>query len=103
MSKEINNKVEGIYLLTSMQEGMLFYKNLNEKDTSYFIQSVLNLKGIVDVKNIQEAIDLLAVKHDALRTAFLYKKVVKPRQVVMTERKLENQYIDLSNVQDINT
>ncbi|EPR07806.1 non-ribosomal peptide synthase/polyketide synthase [Ruminiclostridium papyrosolvens] len=103
MSKEINNKVEGIYLLTSMQEGMLFYKNLNEKDTSYFIQSVLNLKGVIDIKNIQEAIDLLAVKHDALRTAFLYKKVVKPRQVVMTERKLENQYIDLSNVQDRNT
>ncbi len=100
MSKEINNKVEGIYLLTSMQEGMLFYKNLNEQDTSYFIQSVLNLKGIIDIKNIQEAIDLLAVKHDALRTAFLYKKVVKPRQVVMTERKLENQYIDLSNIQD---
>ena len=39
MRKEISNQVEGIYSLTSMQEGMLFYKNLDDKSTSYVIQS----------------------------------------------------------------
>ncbi|HAB59227.1 MAG TPA: hypothetical protein DCE48_00660, partial [Lachnospiraceae bacterium] len=96
MRKEISNQVEGIYSLTSMQEGMLFYKNLDDKSTSYVIQSVLLVAGNLDYEKLNEAIALLAVKHDALRATFLYKKVVKPRFVILAERKLETQYIDLS-------
>lgn len=96
MKKEISNQVEGIYSLTSMQEGMLFYKNLDEKSTSYVIQSVLFVAGNLDYEKLNEAISLLAVKHDALRATFLYKKVVKPRFVILAERNLETQFIDLS-------
>ena len=94
MSK-INNQVQAVYNLTPLQQGMLYQKILDDKSTINFLQYTLQLHGRLDENRAQEALRLVAAKHDALRTLILYRKVEKPRQVVLKERNPELRTVDL--------
>jgi len=82
------SNVEKIYGLTSMQEGMLYRKILNKGSTEYIIQSVFEYKGALDIEIARSSLDLLSLKHEVLRTAFLVTEV-KPLQVILRDRRIE--------------
>ena len=88
-SKKINSKIENIYELSSMQEGMLYHKLLDEKHDSYFVQNVLVLNSHLDQTNIRASLKLLAEKYEALRTMVFYRKAQKPRLIVLKDREIE--------------
>ncbi|XLS27833.1 amino acid adenylation domain-containing protein [Flavobacteriaceae bacterium M23B6Z8] len=86
MSKKENN-IEKIYLLTPMQEGMLFH-TLNDKSHAYFTQLCYSTKGQLDLDIFSDSLDILSKRHDVFRTAFVYGKTEKPIQVVLKNRKI---------------
>ncbi|WP_240480125.1 non-ribosomal peptide synthetase, partial [Paenibacillus fonticola] len=89
-------EISGIYSLTPMQEGMLYHKLADEQSTGYVLQFKLRMKGKLQVVKVRESLSLLAMKHDVLRTVFFYNKVSKPWQIVLREREIECNVIDLS-------
>jgi amino acid adenylation domain-containing protein/FkbM family methyltransferase len=97
MSKKENN-IEKIYLLTPMQEGMLFH-TLNDKSHAYFTQLCYSTRGKLDLDVFSKSLDLLSKRHDVLRTAFVYGKTEKPIQVVLKNRKID---LTVKDVTDLN-
>ncbi|WP_432407298.1 amino acid adenylation domain-containing protein [Wukongibacter sp. M2B1] len=89
MKSKLNKKIEDIYSLTPMQEGMLYHRLIDGASTSNFSQSNITLRGEVNIDSVKEAIQLLADKYEILRTSIFHTKVTVPRQLVFRERGIE--------------
>ena len=79
-----------------MQEGMLFH-SIYEDSYAYFEQMDLEIDGRLDPVALEKAMNLQIIRHDILRTFFVYDQVEYPRQVVLTERPVKVQAFDLRN------
>ena len=90
-------RIQNIYSLTPLQEGMLFHHLSSPESSEYVLQDYYNVNAELDTGLIESALELLAMKHDVLRTAILYEKLKEPKQVVHRERKIEFIAIDLSS------
>ena len=88
--------IQDIYTLTPLQEGLLYHHMLQPTSTHYITQRTYTIMSEMVEENLIKALELLSLKHDALRTAIRYKKIKDPRQVVFKERKPEFERIDLS-------
>ena len=93
-------KVDNIYPLTPMQEGMLFHSLLDEGSESYFEQMRFTIKGLIDPAILEQSLNALIERHDILRTVFLLEKVQKPRQIVLRERKTKVQVLDITHLSE---
>ncbi len=90
------NNIEKIYSLTPMQEGMLYHKQLDEQSTGYVLQARIHITGKLKIEKVKESLVLLAEKYDVLRTVIVFsKKSNKPLQVVLNDRKIECNVIEL--------
>nr|MDH3091534.1 condensation domain-containing protein [Bacillus velezensis] len=78
---------------------MLYEKLLDESSTKYVVQQTLRLTE-VDVEKMHKAFESLATQHDILRTKICYRGVSVPRQVVLKERNLEFNYMEVDNESD---
>ncbi|WP_303838809.1 condensation domain-containing protein, partial [Ruminococcus flavefaciens] len=97
---KVNSKIENIYSLTPLQEGLLFHYLMESDSSAYVIQNVFNVYNVLDFEHIKQALSLLTTKYQALRTMFVYEKVKAPCQVVLKERAAECEYVDLSGAED---
>ena len=95
MSKQ---KIQKVYPLTPMQEGMLYHAMLDPNSSSYFTQLELGIRGAFDISLFEESINELIRTYDILRTAFVYQQLQKPRQVVLAERHADVYREDLSHL-----
>ncbi len=77
--------VEDIYPLTPMQELMLLGARGRIRDDLLFNQSCLVLDGVLDADAFRHAWQCLTDRHAALRTAFLWKGLKRPMQVVRAQ------------------
>lgn len=86
--------VEDIYALTPMQQGMLFHALYANQSGMYLEQKSCTLVGSLNatafVRAWQEVID----RHTALRSAFLWKGLDKPLQVVRKQASLVHEFSD---------
>jgi amino acid adenylation domain-containing protein len=89
-------EIDKVYSLTPMQEGMLFQTILDEKKSAYLEQTILEIEGTLDVSFLENSLNAIVNRYDVFRTIFSYKKVQKPRQIVLKERRTTIQYVDLS-------
>ena len=97
MSNIVQKDIEKIYSLSPLQEGMLYLKENAPDSTQYVIQNVLKISGKhITPEVISQAFDLLACKHDILRTVIFYKGQKKPVQVVLKNKTIDKKIIDLS-------
>ncbi|MBQ5565223.1 MAG: hypothetical protein IIT42_00025 [Clostridia bacterium] len=87
--KEKSQKIQDIYSLTPLQEGMLYHYNSQPDSTGYILQSVYDIDFELHEDMLGNAIKLLAARYDVLRTTILYEKVKTPRQVVLKEKPVE--------------
>lgn len=92
-----SEKLEAIYPLTAMQQGMLFHKMENPDSSNYFLQNAFALNKKLDNIALEKSLLQLANKHTVLKTSFMYKEVSVPRQVISKQRKLELNFLDLTN------
>lgn len=90
MSKQqLNKNIEKIYPLSPLQEGMLYHQLLDQKSGDYVVQTTLKINGDFSVDLAKESIQLLAAKHDVLRTIIPLNRFKKPVQIVLREKEIE--------------
>ncbi|MCP4151570.1 MAG: hypothetical protein GY757_27755, partial [bacterium] len=111
-------KINNIYNLSPMQEGMLFIYLYEPESPAYRVQLNYELKGDVDVELFRTSCERLIDKHEIFRTTLVHDEMDRPRQVVLktstageipwkefqyqdTTRPGEG-YGDIGNINDIN-
>ncbi|HEU4963916.1 MAG TPA: non-ribosomal peptide synthase/polyketide synthase [Bacilli bacterium] len=83
------------YPLTPLQEGMLFHHIVDSESTGYVFQQIFTFEGDISEERFVQALNLLGMRHDALRTVFLQEKMANPKQTISTEKSLESEVFDL--------
>ncbi len=79
MSKD---KIEDIYPLSPMQEGMIFHTLYAPESRLYFQQESYSLHGALDVDALKQAWQQVVDRHAVLRTSFAWERRDKPLQIV---------------------
>ncbi|MUG94288.1 amino acid adenylation domain-containing protein [Scytonema sp. UIC 10036] len=87
-------KIEDIYPLSSMQEGMLFESLLAPNSGVYFQQAICTLTGSVDVKTFEQAWQQVVARHSIFRTAFVWESLSQPIQVVYRQVQVKVETYD---------
>ena len=93
--KVIKTEPEKIYGLTPLQEGMLFHYLQDTASTNYVIQHSYDISGQFDTETLAEALRLVALRYEVLRTSIVYKGVPEAKQVILKDRVLELRISDL--------
>ncbi|QHZ56608.1 tyrocidine non-ribosomal peptide synthetase TycB [Brevibacillus sp. NSP2.1] len=96
MSVFSKEHVQDMYVLTPMQEGMLFHALLDQEQNSHLVQMSISLQGDLDVGLFTDSLRALVERYDVFRTLFLYEKLKQPLQVVLKERPIPIEFHDLS-------
>ncbi|MEA5549589.1 amino acid adenylation domain-containing protein [Anabaena cylindrica UHCC 0172] len=95
-------KLEDIYPLSPLQEGMLFHSIYNLEDGIYFEQVTGKIIGKFDVDNFNFAWQSVVDRHPILRSAFVWDNQDMPLQIVNKSVKfsiLQKDWRDLSPIQ----
>ena len=77
------NKVEDVYPLSPMQQGMLFHSLLEREADIYFDQLACRIKGGIDAVAFRRAWEQVAERHAILRSCFVWEGVREPVQAVV--------------------
>jgi len=88
-------EIEKIYSLTPLQEGLLYHYLLDPSSTNYILQSSYSASQEMCEDRVEQALELLSLKYDVLRTVIVYEELKTPKQVVLKERSPEFESIDL--------
>ena len=73
-----NKKIEDVYPLSPLQEGMLFH-GLYEPESGLYIEQVsCDLEGDLDAGALERAWRRVVERHPVLRTSFVWKRQAKP-------------------------
>ncbi|MFO7586807.1 MAG: condensation domain-containing protein, partial [Gemmatimonadota bacterium] len=89
-----SRRIEAIYPLSPMQQGMLFHTLLEPESGAYFEQMACRLRGALDVDAFERAWKQVVARHAALRTAFAWRGSEKPVQAVAREASLPFEVLD---------
>jgi amino acid adenylation domain-containing protein/non-ribosomal peptide synthase protein (TIGR01720 family) len=90
-------KIEDVYTLSPMQAGMLYHALLEGTKDDYCSQTTCTLSGDVDIKCIEQSMNILLDRHASLRTIFLHTGFQPPIQVVRKEQNIEFTFLDIRN------
>ena len=74
--------VQDIYALAPMQEGILFHHRLTEDNDPYLLKTMVTFPNRELMDRFFDAVQQLVDRHDILRTAFIWKGLSTPAQVV---------------------
>lgn len=99
---ELGYKIEKIHPLTSMQEAMLYRKISTPDSSEYVVQMIYYTERDVDIDLMQKSLEIIANKYSILRTAIEHRLVTIPRQLILENKKLEFNFVDLSSQDDKN-
>src|SRR5438105_4390548 len=90
----MKDNIEAVYPLSPMQQGLLFHTVYAPDSGVYVGQMSCRLEGDLDVAAFERAWQGLLPRHPALRTAFVWKRVEEPRQVLHGRVPLKLQQLD---------
>ncbi|MCP5046550.1 MAG: non-ribosomal peptide synthetase, partial [bacterium] len=96
--RETYREIEDIYILSPMQEGMLFHALADSSASTYFQQTAFSLSGDLDIPLVEISLNQMLKRHDVLRTAFVHKDTPRPLQVVLKERTVDFSFRDVSHI-----
>ena len=89
-------EVAQIFGLTPMQEGMLFHSLSGAESETYFQQFGYRVQWELNTELVEACLEELMLRHEMLRTAFVMKGLEVPVQVVLNQREIPNELIDIS-------
>jgi amino acid adenylation domain-containing protein len=90
--------LEDMYELSPTQEGMLVNSLIAPESGSYIQQQILAVKGRVDLPAFEQAWQAVVERHPAFRTAFHWKGLPKPIQVVSSKVRIALQELDWAGI-----
>ncbi|MDB4991665.1 MAG: putative linear pentadecapeptide gramicidin synthetase LgrB, partial [Myxococcaceae bacterium] len=89
-------RIDGLYPLSPLQEGMLFHEVLDPSSRIYCEQLVGTLRGRLRTQDLRRAWELLAERHTILRTVFHWRTEGRPLQLVQPRAQVEWRELELS-------
>lgn len=89
-------KLQDIYPLSNMQDGLLFHSIIDKNSNAYFNQLSLDIEGKLDLECLRKSFDILINRNDVLKTIFVYEDIRKPQQVVLRDINNRIYYEDLT-------
>ncbi len=90
--------VQDVYPLTPMQEGMLLDHARDPESLAYIEQFDFIMEGPLECAALRQAFTALVAKYDVLRTLFSFRKTDVPRQVVLKQRAIAIDELDLTRL-----
>jgi amino acid adenylation domain-containing protein/non-ribosomal peptide synthase protein (TIGR01720 family) len=81
--------IEDVYALSPMQEGMLFYSVRAPESETYCEQMSFRLDGPLDIPSFKRAWQQAVARNSILRTAFVWKSLSEPVQVVCRDASVQ--------------
>ena len=103
MAENSKIKIQNIYPLTSMQEGMLFHALLEPNSPAYFEQLSWSISGNFDVAAFEASWNKLIERHAVLRSMFVHEGTERPVQVVLESRPISVLEFDIRGPQADNS
>jgi amino acid adenylation domain-containing protein len=91
-------RIENIYPLSAVQQGLLFHALYAPESDVYFNQLSITLRGPLDPEAFRRAWQELQRRHSMLRTRFLWEGIDEPVQVVRQDEALAWTAIDLRDL-----
>jgi non-ribosomal peptide synthase protein (TIGR01720 family) len=76
------SRVEDIYPLSPLQQGLLFHSLYDRDSGGYFEQLSCTLEGDLDLESFQRAWQHVVDRHPALRVSFRHENLDRPLQIV---------------------
>jgi amino acid adenylation domain-containing protein len=92
---EKKRKIEDVYPLTPLQQGMYFHALYNKDSSAYFMQMSYRVAGEWDHESMERGFSELVKRHDILRTVFVHKNVDAPLQIVLQRQPAGFCFIDM--------
>src|SRR5262245_33919365 len=89
-----SRKIEDIYSLTPIQQGILFHCLEGSEAGVYFVQLAFTLQGRLKMAALERAWQQVVDRHPILRTAFVWENLEKPLQGVARQAKLPIEKLD---------
>lgn len=97
IQSQVGSKGNGqVYPLTPLQEGLLFHYLFDSNSHAYFEQTVITVKGQLQVNLLQDSYNILLQRYDIFRTVFLHENLQRPRQVIKSFERVEVYFADIS-------
>ncbi|MCY8308650.1 amino acid adenylation domain-containing protein [Bacillus vallismortis] len=95
-------KIQDIYPLSHMQEGMLFHSLMDFSSKAYVEQTSFTITGNLCIDSFQKSLNLLVSRYDIFRTIFIKEvpDLTGPQQVVLSNRELTVHKEDFSHLTD---
>ncbi|MGL5972536.1 MAG: amino acid adenylation domain-containing protein, partial [Oscillospiraceae bacterium] len=98
IGKEVN-EIEEIYPLTVIQQGMIYYNTIDNTNGNNFLQFEFSLNGKINIENIENAFNILALKYNILKAKIITIKNSGDNFIIIPkERKLDFKYLDISDL-----
>ncbi len=94
----VDERIEDVYVVTPLQEGMLFYSLNAPNSGAYINQQSYALEGEVDASAFRQSFEQVIGRHQILRTGFVTDEQGKPRQMVLRRVALPWQEYDWSDL-----
>jgi amino acid adenylation domain-containing protein/non-ribosomal peptide synthase protein (TIGR01720 family) len=88
------DRVEDVYPLTPLQQGILFHSLEVRSSDPYFYQRAFSIEGELDEQAFAGAWRLVAERHAALRTTYHWTWTDRPMQIVSKEGNVAIQFED---------
>ena len=86
-------KIEAIYPLSEMQQGLLFH-HLMEGEDQGFLTVQCEIEGNLDIALFKEAWKKVTKRHEVMRTSVHWKKVERPVLLVRPEKEIEWSFLN---------
>ena len=95
-------RIEDIYPLAPMQQGILFHSLYDADASAYVYQMLLDIDGL-DVTRFQQAWQRVVDRHEVLRAGFIWGRdgLDAPLQVINRQLTLEMPEVDVRGVTDL--
>ena len=96
-SRSMVTEIDQLYPMNAIQQGILYHSLLNRADNPYFQQMIITIDGRLAIDHLQQAIDGLVARHEALRSVFIYKNIdSQPIQLVKKWSNVNVVFVDFS-------
>ena len=90
--------ITAVALPTPVQEGMIYQSLVANDPRLYNEQLTLILHGTLDSALFQQSVDLLVLNHSVLRSSYVHEGVTRSQAVILRERGIGVQWIDLTGL-----
>ncbi len=90
---------EAVYSLSPMQAGLLFQALYVPNSDAYFVQTLLELTGELQIHLLKQALSKLLERHENLRASFMWEGLEEPVQIIHRQASLtwhEEEWSNLS-------